>query len=255
MPTRSKKILPSNQNPHVSVDCVIFGFDAIELKVLLIERDADVKTKMNPHFKRYSLPGNLVNDDEDLDHAAQRVLKELTNLENIFLEQFYAFGDPNRVKDHADVQWLNSVRSDPKARVITVAYYSLVKLDKYQPSPSSFASNALWVPLESIPELAFDHNRILNKALQTLKLKLRMKPIGFELLPAKFTLGQLQKVYETILGTSLDKRNFRRKILSKGFIKPLSEKQKGVPHKRAQLYEFDQEHYNSYEKETFDFEF
>lgn len=255
MAFKSKKIVPSNQNPHVSVDCVIFGFDATELKVLIIERDADLVTKSNPLFKHYSLPGNLVNDDEDLDHAAQRVLKELTGLDNIFLEQFYAFGDPNRVKDEADIQWLNSVRSDPKARVITVAYYSLVKLDNYKPHPSSFASSANWLPLASVPELAFDHNKILEKALSTLKLKLRMKPIGFELLPLKFTLGQLQKVYETILCTQLDKRNFRRKILSKGYIKPLTEKQKGVPHKRALLYEFDKAHYDAYDKETFDFEF
>ena len=239
-------------NPHVSVDCVIFGFDEKELKVLLIERAID-----HPEIEsvQYSLPGNLVNDNEDLDTSARRVLKELTNLENIYLEQFYAFGDPNRVKSAKDAQWLNSVRELPSARVITVAYYSLVKIGDYVPSAASFARKAFWCPVSEVPKLAFDHNLIFDKALMSLKIKLRMQPVGFELLPEKFTLGQLQKVYETILGSTLDKRNFRRKILNKGFLKPLQEKQKGVPHKRARLFEFDNYNYQKLKSEPLDFDF
>jgi 8-oxo-dGTP diphosphatase len=250
MPTTGN--LSSQLNPHVSVDCVIFGFDEGDLKVLLIERDLDT---IDHQTLRYSLPGNLVDDNEDLDTSAGRVLKELTNLDNIFLEQFYAFGDPLRVKNSADAQWLNAIRDVPTARVITIAYYSLVKIGDYQPAPSSFARKAFWCPINEVPALAFDHNKILDQALISLKTKLRIQPIGFELLPDKFSLGQLQKVYETILGTSLDKRNFRRKILNKGFLKPLQEKQKGVPHKRARLFEFDKEAYDKLKSEQFYFEF
>jgi len=239
-------------NPHVSVDCVIFGFDEGDLKVLLIEREVDEADKKTRH---YSLPGNLVDDNEDLDTSALRVLKELTSLENIYLEQFFAFGDPDRVKNSSDVQWLNAVRDVPTARVITVAYYSLVKIGDYQPSAASFARKAFWCPVSEVPELAFDHNKILISALNSLKSKLRVQPIGFELLPEKFTLGQLQKVYETILNTHLDKRNFRRKILNKGFLKALTEKQMGVPHKRAQLFEFDKLSYDKLRSDQFNFEF
>lgn len=242
----------SLQNPHVSVDCVIFGFEEGDLKVLLIERNLD---ESDHQSKRYSLPGNLINDNEDLDTSAKRILRELTSLDNLYLQQFYAFGDPNRVKSSADAQWLNAVRDVPTARVITVAYYSLVKLGDYQPSAASFARKAFWCSINQIPDLAFDHNQILDAALRSLKNKLRVEPIGFELLPKKFTLGQLQRVYETILGTTLDKRNFRRKILNKDFLKPLQEKQKGVPHKRARLFEFDQERYESLKSGQFSFEF
>jgi 8-oxo-dGTP diphosphatase len=250
MPTAVKS--SAQLNPHVSVDCVIFGFDESELKVLLIERDLDITDQKT---RKFSLPGNLIDDNEDLDTSAKRILKELTHLDNIFLEQFYAFGDPDRVKNSSDVQWLNAVRDVPTARVITVAYYSLVKIGDYQPSAASFARKAFWCPVSQVPDLAFDHNQIFNQALQSLKVKLRMQPIGFELLPDKFSLGQLQKVYETILGTTLDKRNFRRKILNKGFLKPLQEKQKGVPHKRARLFEFDKEAYDRLKADQFYFEF
>ncbi len=253
LPTQPETLVNTGlQNPHVSVDCVIFGFEEGDLKVLLIERNIDDSDFQS---KRYSLPGNLINDNEDLDTSAKRILRELTSLENLYLQQFYAFGDPNRVKSSADAQWLNAVRDVPTARVITVAYYSLVKLDDYQPSAASFARKAFWCSIHQIPDLAFDHNQILDSALRSLKNKLRVEPIGFELLPKKFTLGQLQRVYETILGTTLDKRNFRRKILNKDFLKPLQEKQKGVPHKRARLFEFDQERYESLQSGQFSFEF
>jgi 8-oxo-dGTP diphosphatase len=239
-------------NPHVSVDCVIFGFDFEELKVLLIERQSKSN---NATDRNISLPGNLIFDDEDLDTSAKRVLSELTGLDQIYLEQFYTFGDPNRVKKSYDQEWLKSVRDEPTARVITVAYFSLVKLDSLKPQASSFAKNADWFPLSDIPELAFDHNQILQKATLALKHKLHTEPIGFELLSDRFTLIQLQKLYEVILNTSLDKRNFRRKILSKKVLIPLNEKQKGVPHKQAQLYSFDNNKYELMKKDFIGFDF
>lgn len=233
MPVTSIK---TNVNPHVSVDCVIFGFDFDELKVLLIERDVTMSSKSDYSL---ALPGDLIREDENLDAAAMRVLKELTGLENIYMEQFHAFGDPNRVKKNADVEWLKKIRAYPAARVITIAYYSLVKLSAYQPSPSSFARKADWHNVSSIPKLAFDHNEILDKALATLRNKLNTESVGLELLPKKFTLGQLQKLHEAILDMQLDKRNFRRKVLNMDYLIPLTEKEKDVAHKPAQYYKLD----------------
>ena len=224
-------------NPHVSVDVVLFGFDFEELKVLLIERANEPKGQ----YSDMVLPGDLIYDDENLESAAKRVLTELTGLSNIYLEQFATFGDPNRVRNRNDLAWLTSIREDPSARVITVAYYSLVQLADYNPQGSSFAQSAEWVPVSQIPALGFDHNEIIERAQARLKEKLRYYPVGFELLPEKFTLGQLQKLYEAILGRELDKRNFRRKVLNMGFLIPLAEKQKKVSHKPAQLFQFNKE--------------
>jgi 8-oxo-dGTP diphosphatase len=249
----SDRIKTSGQNPHVSVDCVIFGFQEGDLKVLLIERSYANAGDPSLAGKDLLLPGDLVYDNEDLDTSAKRILKELTNLENIFLEQFHAFGDPNRVRKSTDKSWLESIRSEPQARVITIAYYSLVKIEDFKPSASSFARNAYWHSLaQEFPELAFDHNEIVTTAQKALKKKIQTHPIGFELLPNKFTLSQLQKLYETIIGHPLDKRNFRRQMLKKGILKPLMEKQKHVPHKRAQLFEFDKEKYELMNKEDYE---
>lgn len=240
-------------NPHISVDCVIFGFDFEKLNVLVIERDHRPDAVERPSSKHHALPGNLIMEDETLDQSAERVLKELTGLENIYLEQFHAFGDPDRVRMENDTEWLRTYRDEPQARVITVAYLSLVKMEAYVPQPSSFARKVDWFPISEVPALAFDHDEILKKALRTLKTRLRYQPIGFELLPRKFTLSQLQKLYEAILGKELDKRNFRRKILNMGILVPLEEKQKGVPHKPAKLYKFDKEKYEAYSSEDFDY--
>lgn len=253
MPYSNLDFNKAKLNPHVSVDCVIFGFDFDELKVLLIDR-ASQSGEQEKYYRTMQLPGNLIRDDETLDQSAKRVLYELTGLTNIYLDQFYAFGDPERVKAKYDTEWLKSMREEPSARVITVAYYSLVKLELYKPTAASFAKKAEWVPISAIPSLAFDHNQILNKAIETLKIKLRHKPIGFELLPEKFTLGQLQKLYEVILGTELDKRNFRRKILNKKILTPLIEKQKGVPHKQAQLFMFNKENYKMLQDISYTFD-
>ncbi len=240
-------------NPHISVDCVIFGFDFEELKVLLIERGLPDGYELGSQKPTLMLPGDLIYDNENLDQSAMRVLKALTSLENIFLEQFSAFGEPSRVLKEHDRSWLLSMRENPDARVITIGYYSLIPLDKFKPSPAYYARSADWIPVSQVPELAFDHNDILNTALSRLKYKARVEPIGFELLPQKFSLGQLQKLYEAILGVTLDKRNFRRKIMSRGILEEMEEKQQGVPHKPAKLYQFDSSEYEKLKGNSFDF--
>lgn len=238
-------------NPNVSVDCVVFGFDGEKLKVLLIDRDQLLNDPEGD--KIYVLPGNLIRDDETLDDAANRVLKELTGLSDLYLEQFRSFGDPNRLTRAEDSAWLQSIRAQPEARVITVAYYSLVRADHYELHASGFAKEAFWHEIENLPRLGFDHEEIVLSALEALKFKSKYQPLGFELLPEKFTLGQLQKLYEAILNTSLDKRNFRRKILKMSFLMPLDEKQTGVPHKPARYYKFDDAKYREFKSKDFYF--
>ena len=228
-------------NPNVSVDCVIFGFDKSDLKVLLIERFPGDKNQTQ--HESMALPGDLIREDEDLDDAARRVLEELTNLRSLYLEQFGTFGNPNRLSKPEDRRWLKATREIPDARVITVAYYSLVRLERYLPSASSFAKQASWVSVKDVGTLAFDHNEILDKALHVLKKDMDKIPAGFELMPEKFTLSQLQLLYEIILQTELDKRNFRRKILKTGIIEPLKEKQEGVNHKPARYFKFNKKYH------------
>jgi len=219
-------------NPNVSVDCVIFGFDLDQLYVLLIDSGS------NEAFSqaRMAVPGDLIFDTENLDEAATRVLKELTSIENIYLEQIGAFGDPNRIgKKESDREWLEAIRAQPEARVITVAYYSLVRMPNFNPKASSFAKSAGWAPVKEVFDLAFDHYEILQAGLKQLRRKIKIQPIGFNLLPEKFTLSQLHKLYECILDKELDKRNFRRKILNLNILTNLDEKQVGVPHKPSYL--------------------
>lgn len=223
------------QNPNISVDCVLFGFDGENLKVLLIQQKY---LEESNHEPKLALPGDLVLDNENLDHAAGRVLEELTSISNISLYQFYTFGDINRVKDLKDQEWLRTFREVPDARVITVGYYSLVNLNEYDPKPSSFAGKIIWCDIFEVPCLAFDHNAIVNKAFFSLKSEFKTKSRGVELLPKKFTLSQLQRLYEIILAKKLDKRNFRKKLKKEGNIIALDEKQKGVLHKPAQLYKY-----------------
>lgn len=246
----SDNLLTFNVNPNVSVDCAVFGFTSNGLQVLLIERD----NPDNVSGRNFLLPGDLIHNDENLDQAANRILKELTGLDNVYLEQFAAFGDPDRVKKENDLEWLRRVRKDPEARVITVGYYSLIKPENFKLTASSFARKAEWVNVNTVPELAFDHDNILAAALLSLKNKLRNHPVGFELLPKKFTLGQLQNLYESILGVALDKRNFRRKVSKLKFLEPLDEQQKGVAHKPAKLYRFNHSAYEKLNTGAFDFQ-
>ena len=218
------------QNPNVSVDCVVFGFDGQKLNVLLIEQEDFGQVC------RFALPGDHLEEDEDLDQSAARVLRELTGLSGLYLPQCGTFGDPNRVKDPKDLPWLTHVRKDPTARVITIAYYALVKMTDFNLLASSFAARAFWHDANEMPRLAFDHNTIFDQALTTLRRELSELRVGFELLPNKFTLSQMQAVHEAILNSNFDKRNFRKKALNDQWVVPLDEKQTGVVHKPARLY-------------------
>ncbi|MFV0530482.1 MAG: NUDIX hydrolase [Flavobacteriales bacterium] len=220
----------------LSVDCVVFGFDNEKLKLLVIEQERVSENKP----PRKALPGDLVFESESLDNAATRVLKELTGLNGIYLRQFYTFGNPERMRNLKDQDWFRKFRQHPNSRVISVAYYSLVKMEDYHLSPSSFAENAEWINIDEIPQLAFDHNEIVNRALGKLRKDTQNYNISFKLLPNKFTLGQLQKLYEVILNKKLDKRNFRKSIRKIEELIPLNEKQKNVDHKPAQLFMFRQ---------------
>lgn len=187
-----------------------------------------------------ALPGDLVYPNEDLDAAAERVLEELTGLRGVYLEQVKAFGAVNR---------------HPLGRVITVAYYSLIKIADYALTPASFARSAHWHKVTEVGELAFDHNDILETCLRRLQRKVRTTPIGFELLPQKFTLSELQQLYDVILNLpkKLDKRNFRKKILAMNVLIELNEVQEGVAHRPARLYRFDPEKYEQFVSEGFSF--
>ncbi|HKK78197.1 MAG TPA: NUDIX domain-containing protein [Phaeodactylibacter sp.] len=216
-----------------TVDNVIFGFDEGDLKVLLIKRGEE------PHQGKWALPGYFVYPNEDLDAAAKRVLEELTGLRNVYLEQVKTFGAVDR---HSF------------GRVITVAYFSLIKISHYNIQPSSIARKAKWHSIAEVDGLAFDHDEILEACFNRLKWSVRSRPVGFELLPPKFTLTELQHLYEAILETDLDKRNFRKKILSMDLLIDLDETQEGVAHRPARLYRFDPKRYEQFLAEGFNFE-
>ena len=220
---------------NLSVDCVILGFDDDQkLKILLIKKKINKTGDL-----QYAIPGDLLKEDEDLLSGAKRVLKSLTSLDNLFLKQFRVFGDPLRTKDKKDQAWLNMYRKNPEERVVTVGYLSLVKMEDYLPQASSFALDAEWVDLKSVPNnLAFDHNEIIESGLINLRTQLDHKIIS-NLLPSKFTLSQLQYIYEILLAEKLDKRNFRKTISKISMIKKTKEKQEGVAHKPAFLYTYE----------------
>lgn len=236
--------------PNVSVDCVVFGFDFINLNVLLIERNMTIDGISYADLK---FPGDLMSLDEDLDTSAGRVLKENTGLSNIYLKQFKSFGSPERLKRQPrDLEWLRQI-DHPEEHVVTIAYYSLISISEQRSPELTLSDNARWYPVNEVHDLVMDHMDILKDALEHLRGELLNKPIGFELLPEKFTLSQMQKLYEVILGTTFDKRNFRKKILSMKYLIPLNEKQVGVAHKPARLYIFNREVYTKTKKDNFDF--
>jgi len=216
----------------VTVDCVVFGLDS-DLKVLLIQRGGE------PFAHSWALPGGFIHADESIDAAAQRELSEETGLKSVFLEQLYTFGEVDR---------------DPRGRVISVAYFALVKLSDHKVRAATDAADVGWFSVTDLPTLAFDHEQILYAALTRLKGKVTYQPIGFELLPKKFTLSQLQEMYEIILDRSLDKRNFRKKILGMELLEELEEVQQDVAHRAARLYRFDERKYKRLTKGGFVFE-
>ena len=220
--------------PSITVDCVVFGLDEQDtLKVILIQR------KLPPFQGQWALPGGFVHLDETLEEAAWRELREETGIQNVFLEQLYTFSALNR---------------DPRERIITVAYYALVNLGEYHLEATTDAADAAWFAIDNLPKLAFDHLEIFQKALNRLRGKIRYEPIGFELLPKKFTLSQIQKLYETVLGKKLDKRNFRKKILKMNLLLELDEMQTDVAHRAARLYQFDEGKYEQLKQQGFSFE-
>ena len=237
--------------PNISVDCVIFGFDFNQLNVLLVERKLEDEQTKETLIDDWTLIGYHIYEEEDTDSAAQRILKKLTGLDHIYLEQFQAFGEVDRINDPKDKLWLRHQSEKFSNRIVTVGYFSLI--DSTSVSLSLHERNVKWFPLNDLPELGFDHKKILDKGLERLRDKIRSEPIGFELLPEKFTISQLQRLYEEILGTKFDRRNFRKKVLQMKYVIPLDEKQKGVKHKPAQLFIFSREVYEKTKTERFDF--
>lgn len=237
--------------PNISVDCVVFGFDFNQLNVLLVERKLEDEKTGEILIDDWTLTGYHIFEEEDFDTAATRILKKLTGLDNIYLEQFYAFGRVDRVNSPKDQFWLQNQKEGFSERVVTVGYFALI--DNTTVTLSLKERNVKWFPIAELPELGFDHKEILNKALEKMGSKLRSEPIGFELLPEKFSISHLQKLYEAVLGTQFDRRNFRKKVLQMKYILPLNEKQQGVKHKAAQLFIFSKEMYEKTKKERFDF--
>jgi len=234
--TRNVKNFDNYFKSAFTVDNVIFGFDESDLKILLIKRQEE------PYIDYWGLPGYFVLPDEDLNTAARRVLKQLAGLDNVYLEQVKSFGAVDR---------------HPFGRVISVAYYSLVKIEDFSPqADNDVAKEVRWFSVSDIPalNLAFDHEEMVNTCFETLKRQVRVRPIGFELLPPKFTLTELQHLYEAILETDLDKRNFRKKVLSMNLLVDLDEMQAGVAHRPAKLYKFDYTKYQEFLQEGFSFE-
>ena len=218
--------------PAVTTDCVIFGYDGKELKVLLIERGIE------PFKGCWAFPGGFLNMDEDALAGARRELKEETGLENAFIEQFHTFSEPGR---------------DPRGRVITVAHYALVKIQEVEGGDD--AAQARWFPIGEVPPLAFDHDRILRMAMSRLKEKIHFEPVGFELLPDVFTMPQLQNLYEAILEVHFDRRNFASKMLKLGILEDTGDRPAGASSRIPVSYRFNKEKYNELKAKVFRLEF
>ena len=237
-------------NPSLSVDCVIFGLDTKEqaLKILVYERD--IFPDENSGNRNLKFPGSLVADEENLDESAYRVQKELTGMQNICLKQFHAFGNPDRIKYDEEREWSEKHYGVKINRVVTIAYYALIRIDEQNPDQKKIKDKLKWINIDQADNLAFDHTLILKKAIETLQKDLIFQNVmAFNLLPEKFTFLQLQSMYEVILGKQLDKRNFRKKIGKADYIVPLGEKQKGVAHKPAMLYRFDKKQFEKSKEE------
>lgn len=221
------------ERPALATDCVIFGFDGGELKLLLLEREKE------PFKNKWALPGGFVFIEETTEACAKRILMEKAGIKNVFVEQLYTFSDIDR---------------DPRERIVSVAYYALVDKKQCELVAGRDTVKAEWFGMSELPKLAFDHGKIVKTAIQRLKGKVSYQPIGFELLNEKFTLTELQAVYESVLETEIDKRNFRKKILSMGLLKALDEKEKNVARKAARYYSFNNKAYKELTQKGFHFE-
>ena len=219
-------------HPAVTTDCVIFGFDGSELQVLLIERGIE------PFKGKWAFPGGFLNMDETAGEGALRELKEETGLENAYIEQFNTYSDPGR---------------DPRERVITIAHYALVRIQEVKGGDD--AAKAQWFPIDEVPQLAFDHDKILRDAMRKLRERIHFEPIGFELLPKKFTMRDLQILYESILGVEFDRRNFAKKMMHYELLNQLDETVRPTAKRDALLYSFNKENYELFKKKGFQLEF
>ncbi len=219
-------------HPSVTTDCVIFGFDGSRLNVLLVERGIE------PFKGRWAFPGGFLKMDESAEECALRELYEETGLKAAYIKQFHTFSDPDR---------------DPRERVITIAYYALVRMEDVRGGDD--AARAEWFPLDEIPALAFDHNMILHRALTDIRRQIHFEPVGFELLPEKFTIKQLQHLYEAILGVKFDRRNFYNKMRHLGLLEQQEETVFNSPQKEAFLFKFNAEKYAELKQKGFRLEF
>ena len=227
------KIYPKGSKLLVAVDCIIFGYDILEkeLKLLLFKRIVE------PAKGKWSLEGGFVDEHESLDDAATRILRKLTGLESVYMKQSYCYGDTDR---------------DPGGRVISIAYFALIAIRDIDVELAA-RNGVHWRSISRLPDLIFDHPLMVKKALSDLQNQVKIKPVGFELLPEKFTLVQLQDLYEAIYQRTVDKRNFRKKILSMGILEKLNEKEKETSKKGAYYYKFNKDEYEMLKQNGFYF--
>lgn len=234
--------------PSVSIDCVIFGFHDSQLKVLLLKI---------ANLNGWGLPAGFIYKEEHIDDAAKRIVCERTGLQDLFLQQFYMFGDPRRCDNNiTKIAFENSGIKAPKdnwllQRFLTIGYYALVDFEAVKATTDIFSEDFEWHDIHSLPAMAMDHSEIVEQALFTLRTHLRYQPVGYNLLQEKFTMPELQKLYETILDQKLDRRNFQRKMLSYGILRRLKQRREGVAHKAPYLYSFDLRKYHKALKEGF----
>lgn len=228
-------------NNHISVDCVVLGFDGTDLRVLLVKRSGSDDCG---DYNDMKLPGSLIYRDEDLDEAAGRVLEELTGVKDLNLTQFKAFGSKDRTRNPRDVLWLERAQKEHVELIVTIAYFALVKLDKSLEKVVD-PEAAEWCRLDEIGPLAFDHNLIIEEARKAIRREAdNNRALLFDLLPKKFTASQLRKLSEIIYGKALDVRNFHKKIAQMPYVVPLDERQQGVSHRAARFYRFDRKAYS-----------
>ena len=224
---------------HLSVDCVVLGFDGENMKCLLLRRTGEENGEV---FHDMKLPGSLIYQDEDLDQAAKRVLGELTGLRNVQLNQFRAYGSKDRTRNPKDVHWLERAQKEKVERIVTVAYIAMIKINRaLEPVDGS---DVCWVDCDKVPALAFDHNVILSDALGYMRLLVEMEPsLMFDLLPRKFTAAQLRRIYGIMTGEVMDPRNFYKKLSVMPYVVPMEEKEKNVAHRAARFFRFDRSIY------------
>lgn len=232
MNTKIKDYYEQLDKMYVATDCIIFGFEEGKLKLLIFKR------RLAPLLNEWSLIGSFVKLEEDVQKAAQRVLEEITGLKDVFMEELRTYGNANR---------------DPGFRCISIAQYALIRINDYDRELVE-KHGAHWYDIDKLPQLVLDHNDMVKDALQRLKQKARYQPIGFELLPEKFTIPQLQQLYEAIYQKELDVRNFRKKVLSHNVLIKLEEKDKTSSRRGAFLYKFDHKTYNKLLKSGYNFE-